>query len=154
MKKRRNIILLSLVLAFFLICITVFIISFHFIFLNLSGFDDEYEETEEKWGSFTAKIAYSYDNQYYAVQSVHNHWITVSVYSSETDELIGDFEPARSWDFWGICWESNTYNIWIQSGDIGTYCYVYRDGEWVLDRNAERPEDIVSKYDKYKKDDK
>ena len=57
--KRRNIIILSLVAAFFLICITVFVISFHFIFVSLSGFDDEYEETEEKWGSFTAKITYS-----------------------------------------------------------------------------------------------
>ena len=112
MNKRRNIIILSLVVAFFLICIIVFIISFHFIYSNFSNLDDEYEETEEKWGSFTAKIAYSYDNQYYAVQSVHDHWITVSVYSSATDELIGDFEPARSWDFWGICWESDTYNIW------------------------------------------
>ena len=110
------------------------------------------EEWEKKWGSFTPYKTYSYDNKYYAIQNVDKEgtWpvIVVSVYDAETDEFIADFCPARSWDFWGICWESDSYNIWTQSADIGIYCYVYQDGKWVRDENAERPEDIVSKYDK------
>lgn len=90
--------------------------------------------------------------KYYAVQTVDKEapWpvIVVSVYDAETDEFIADFSPARSQDFWGICWESDSYNIWTQSADIGIYCYIYQDDKWVRDENAERPEDIVSKYDK------
>lgn len=74
--------------------------------------------------------------------------IVVSIYDAETDEFVGDFCPARARDFWGICWESDSYNIWTQSADIGIYCYVYEDGRWIRDENAVRPEDIVSKYDK------
>lgn len=124
--------------------------------LNLCACTYSYEvsdgEWEEKWGSFTPYKTYSYDNKYYAVQTVDKEapWpvIVVSVYNAETDEFIADFSPARSRDFWGICWESDSYNIWTQSADIGIYCYVYQDGKWVRDENAERPKDIVSKYDK------
>lgn len=74
-------------------------------------------------------------------------YIVVSIYDAETDEFVGGFCPARSRDFWGICWESDTYNIWTQSADIGIYCYVYQDGKWIRDENAVKPEDIVSKYE-------
>lgn len=102
---------------------------------------------EEEWGSFTPEKTYSYDGKFYAVQDVNSSdIIVVSVYSSD-DELVYSFEPARAWDFWGICWERDTYNIWIQSADIGVYCYVYKDGKWVIDYSAIRPDYIVSKYD-------
>lgn len=82
-------------------------------------------------------------------ETEHAEQIIVSVYLTENDELVFSFNPARAWDFWGICWESNSYNIWIQSGDIGIYCYAYEDDQWYVDENAVRPDDIVSKYDKY-----
>lgn len=128
----------------------IFLLTIMLSVLDLCG-SYEYEVTEEEWGSFTPYKTYSYDNRYYAVQSVKDGIVIVSVYDSETDEFIADFKPARSWDFWGICWESDTYNIWIQSGDIGTYCYAYQEGVWDIDRDAERPDDIISKYDKYSK---
>ena len=136
-----------------------------FLFVLLLGFslsactysfevseEESEEEWAKKWGSFTPYKTYSYDNKYYAVQTVDEEgpWpvIVVSVYDAETDEFVANFCPARSWDFWGICWESDSYNIWTQSADIGIYCYIYQDGQWIRDENAERPEDIVSKYDK------
>lgn len=64
------------------------------------------------------------------------------------DEAVFSFTPARASDFWGICWETDTYNIWIQSGDIGVICYAYADGNWEVDPTAIRPDSIVSKYDK------
>ncbi|MDO5574858.1 MAG: hypothetical protein Q4G60_12865 [bacterium] len=101
--------------------------------------------------SFTFDKVYSYDKKYYALQSVEPseaaNMIKVSIYISDTDELIFDFVPARARDFWGICWESDTYNIWIQSGDIGVLCYVCQNETWILNENAERPKDILSKYD-------
>lgn len=67
--------------------------------------------------------------------------------SAADGQLTDSFQPARASDFWGICWEHDTYNIWIQSGDIGVLCYSYEDGKWELDTSAARPDYVVSKYD-------
>ena len=110
----------------------------------------------ELWGSFTPNKTYSYDKKYYAVQKVGKDiyrdgfkYIKVSIYETKTNTLVEYFYQARAWDFWGICQENDTYNIWIQSADIGIYCYKYEDDQWKEDASAERPEYIVSKYDKY-----
>lgn len=111
------------------------------------------EKTPVDWGSFTSEKTYSYDGKYYALQSIEEdpeipvRMIKVTVHSSDTDQVVAEFIPARARDFWGICWESDTYNIWTQSADIGVFCYTYQDGRWSLDEDAERPPDIVSKYD-------
>lgn len=104
-----------------------------------------------QWGSFTAEKTYSYDKTFYAVQSVDEKedvsYIVVDIYKTGNDEKIYSFSPARARDFWGICWEETTYNIWIQSADIGVLCYEYQDDCWNLNENAIRPEEIISKYD-------
>lgn len=105
----------------------------------------------EDWGSFTAERTDSYDGKYYAVQETEENmgidYVKVSIYETENDEFVFSFTPARASDFWGICWESDTYNIWIQSADIGVLCYKYDNMQWNLDESAERPEDIISKWD-------
>ena len=112
------------------------------------------ETTSESWGSFTSNLTYSYDGKYYAVQEVDDtlgegiRYIKVCIYETETDTLISYFYPARARDFWGICWETDTYNIWMQSADVGIYCYKYEDMQWERDESAIRPEYIISKYDK------
>lgn len=107
--------------------------------------------TDENWGSFTPDKTYSYDGKYYALQSVvegeEAKMIRVSVYLADADQLVAEFEPARAWDFWGICWERDTYHIWTQSSDIGIHCYAYQDGAWTLDEDRERPSYILSRYD-------
>lgn len=121
----------------------------------------ETETTFDLWGSFTPDKTYSYDEKYYAVQEVKKEpygddyvsYIYVCIYETETDTLIFRFCPARAMDFWGICWENDTYNIWTQSGDIGVFCYKYEDMEWKRDESAQCPEYIISKYDKYVKSD-
>ena len=128
------------------------IVLFMCILLLFSGCTNE--TTAETWGSFTAHKTYSYDEKYYAVQTVEKDkydgfdFIKVSIYETETKTLVDYFYPARAWDFWGICWENDTYNIWTQSADIGIYCYKYADMKWEKDISAERPEYIISKYDK------
>lgn len=105
----------------------------------------------ENWGSFTAEKAYSYDKEFYAIQSTEEkdgvEAVAVSVCLAESDELVFSFTPARASDFWGVCWEKDTYNLWIQSGDIGIICYRYEDGQWYADQTAVRPDYIESKYD-------
>lgn len=75
------------------------------------------------WGSYTAEKTYSYDRRYYSIQTVVDQAVNISVFETDTDKKIDCFSPARSSDFWGICWEKDTYNIWTQSADIGTCCY-------------------------------
>lgn len=109
----------------------------------------------EEYCSFTPEDTYSYDGKLVAHQKVEKgvdeRNIIVEIKDSQTGELVGSFSPARAWDFWGICWENDSYNIWTQSGDIGVYCWRYQDGVWECDfSHPERPEYIISKYDKYK----
>ena len=123
-----------------------------FLLLGTCSAPAETEITFEDWGSFRPDKTYSYDRKYYALQEVlwddyDGRYISVDVYLSENDSKIYSFVPARARDFWGICWESDTYNIWTQSGDIGVYCYKYENDTWIKDEDAIRPPDVISKYD-------
>ena len=110
-------------------------------------------EQSGNYGSFTSEKTYSFDKKYYALQTVDNdensrmyRGIIVSIYDG-MDRLVFSFSPARAWDFWGICWEKDSYNIWIQSSDTGTYCYRYDNDKWLLDESAEKPDYIITKYE-------
>ena len=119
-----------------------------FLFCILCGCGNH--STTVEWGSFTSDKTFSYDKQYYAIQEVFErdgiHFIEVKIYSAE-HILIDTFQPARASDFWGICWEKDTYNIWIQSADLGVLCYSCNNEAWSLNSAAVRPEYIISKYD-------
>lgn len=117
------------------------------IIVSLAVYGCVIDAPKNSWGSFTSKRTESYDGKYYAIQTKQEQAIKVTVYEKETNNKVYSFTPARSMDFWGICWESDSHNIWIQSGDIGVYCYKYSDNKWELDEQAERPADIISKYD-------
>lgn len=117
----------------------------------LSACSNTISNTSVNKDSFTTDKAFSYDEKYYAIQGVEEtesgRNIKVTVYSTDTNKAVAEFTPARASDFWGICWESDTYNIWIQSGDVGVLCYACQDEEWIFDGSAERPSYIISKYD-------
>lgn len=124
-----------------------------FIIVRLLPWPMSTDELRENYGSFTPYKTYSYDNALYALQKVKKvdgfdfKMIQVRIYESDTNTLIYSFYPARAMDFWGICWESDSYNIWTQSADIGIFCYKYDDKQWIIDKTAVRPPDIISKYD-------
>ena len=103
---------------------------------------------KDEWGSFTTDKTESFDQKYYALQTTDGYSIVVTVYDKASEKEVFSFSPARASDFWGICWEKDTYNVWIQSGDIGVLCYRYTNGQWTLDESAVRPDYIKSKYDK------
>ena len=73
--------------------------------------------------------------------------IRIDIYDNDTGELADSFIADRAFDFWGICWEEGTYNLWIQSGDVGTYCYEEIDGKWEENHDRPKPESIISRYD-------
>ncbi len=110
-------------------------------------------DSGEFWGSYTADKTYSHDHKYYALQTVEDNMIVVTVYDSETNKKIDSFSPARSMDFWGICWVKDSYNIWTQSADIGDYCFEYKNGKWVRhDEYMTPPDYIISRYDEKYRD--
>ena len=140
--KRSKMLLIALV------CIALAAV----FYINHKGFNRVFPSQN---GSFTTGDAISGDGTYLAVQRAvkldgyNVKMIRVDVYDAETGNLANSFVPARAMDFLGICWEEGTHNIWIDSGDIGIYCYAELDGKWLRDAYAVRPDSIVSKYDKY-----
>lgn len=132
-------------------CRILIVVSFVCVAIGLLSACSGGEGNINDWGSFTADKTYSYDEKYYANQGVVEgedaKMVKVTICLADTDEVIAAFEPARARDFWGICWEEDTYNIWAQSADIGILCYAYHNGAWTLDEGAERPSYMISKYD-------
>lgn len=110
-------------------------------------------KVNDRMGSFTLGDAYSYDKKYVAKQSIDKseisqvRYVEISIIDTKSGEETYSFVADRAMDFWGICWENNSYNIWTQSGDTGLTCYKYDNGVWRADETIERPESIVSKYD-------
>ena len=49
-------------------------------------------DTDEFWGSYTYKKTYSYDHKLYAVQTVEDSMIVVTVYKTKKSEIL--FLPA------------------------------------------------------------
>ena len=94
---------------------------------------------QSDYGSFSPDVTKSYDGKYYAIQTLerpegyNTGFILVTVYESETGVAVDSFLTQRAWDFWGICWEPDNYNIWIQSADVGTYCMCFENGQWSRD---------------------
>lgn len=104
------------------------------------------------FGSFSPETTYSFDEKYYAVQSLtrtegsNANCILLTIYDAETDAEIAAYALERASDFWGVCWEKDSYNIWVQSADTGTYCLRF-DGEgWLRDSHAVLPEYIIDRY--------
>lgn len=149
---KRNIRWVAIIVVMFGICAIVYLTKAVKIFIRFDGGTPSYSE---EYGSFTPEDAYSYDGKLIAHQKVEEgagvKSIVVEIKDSVTGELISSFSPARAQDFWGICWENDSYDIWTQSGDIGVYCWRYQDGAWECDdSHPKRPEYIISKYDKSK----
>lgn len=138
--------------------IALYILFFTSILANLYGKNLGY--SREKYGSFTPEDSYSYDGKLLAHQQIEKgigvndltKRIFIEIRDSKTGALLARFSPARAWDFWGICWENDNYNIWIQSADVGIHCYRYENEHWMYDDSHPVPPDyIVSKYDEYRR---
>ena len=120
--------------------------------LGLAGGSSPQSSEPEYWGSFTDGPVISSDGLYRAEHAAIRQdgsnvsVIQVKVFDNNTNELLDSFIPARAFDFWGICWEDGTHRIWIQSADIGIYCYELQNGHWILNEDIERPATIVSKW--------
>lgn len=121
-------------------------------FVDLFNEQAQYSPTSLKYqlneyGCFTVERAYSYDGKYFTKISESGDSVMITI-NDKNNELVDMIIPCRKSDFWGVCWENDNYNLWIQSGDVGVVCYSLKGGDWVLNSDAVRPDYIVSKYDK------
>ena len=100
-----------------------------------------------EYGSFTRDKTYSYDGKYYAVFNESFGSFEIDVYSS--DGYVNAIMPQSYYDdfyegdFWGVCWENDSYNLWIQTKDGGTMCFSKNGDEWTLNEDAVRPDYII-----------
>ena len=97
------------------------------------------------YGSFTVDKTYSYDGAYYALITEEDKLIVITIYSSDEDEVYS-FKPCGKKGFWGICWDNDNYDLWIQLEDVGALCYSMTDEIWTLNDDAKRPEYITGGY--------
>ena len=109
--------------------------------------EDDKANKEKEYGSFTIEKTFSYDKKYYAECVTRSTGaVYIDVYERASNIRISSFTPCRSSDFWGICWEYDNYNLWIQSADIGIICYSFNGEEWVRNKDAVKPDYIISKW--------
>ena len=96
------------------------------------------------YGSFTFDKTYSYDGKYYAITDCHDHYVTITVYSSN-DVLVSSFGVLER-EFCGICWENDSYYLWVQKHSYGAVCYSVTNKEWTRNDSAVIPEYITGRY--------
>lgn len=109
--------------------------------------EDAEQDHLKKYGSFTVDTSYSYDKEYSAEITEVGEALKIHIKDKDHNEIC-TLKPCRVSDFWGVCWDKDSYDLWIQSADIGVVCYSPENGKWVLNSGAVRPDHIISKYDK------
>ena len=118
------------------------------------GFDELNSTLDEmihirEYGSFTCDKTYSYDGNYYAVFNESFGPFEIDVYSS--DGYVNAIVPQSCFDdfnkgaFWGVCWENDSYNLWVQTKNGDTMCFSKIGDEWILNEDAVRPDYIICK---------
>lgn len=96
-----------------------------------------------RYGSFTTEKTFSYDNKYYA-ESIKgsDEKITVNIYD-ESGSKVFSFAPCWSNDFNGICWENDSYNIWVQFHHVNVTCYRQTGSSWMKDESLRKPDYMI-----------
>ena len=99
-------------------------------------------------GSFGLERVSSYDGKYYADIDHSGDIIKIKIFNAEKKHVY-TIDSERRLDFWGICWENDSYGLWVQSADVGLIRYKYENGIWTKDQNAIKPPEIISKWGEF-----
>lgn len=108
--------------------------------------EDDKKSKEKDYGSFTIERTYTYDKKYYAECTVQSSGMILIEITTRNNIRVSSFKPCRASDFWGICWEYDNYNLWIQSSDIGCICYSFNGEEWERNKDAVMPDYIIRRH--------
>ena len=108
--------------------------------------EDDRAAKEKDYGSFTIERTYTHDKKYYAECTVQNSGMVLIEISTNSNIRVSTFRPCRASDFWGISWEYDNYNLWIQSSDVGYICYSFNGTEWELNKDAVKPDYLIGRH--------
>ena len=127
-------------LSFFLLLSSIPIILIFGIIAKTFSLSFDSIVALRKFGSFTRDKTYSYDGKYYVAKfdpSFHE----IDIYSSNgyVDAII----LPNPGDYYGVCWEKDSYNLWIQEENGDILCYNMADEKWFLNENAVKPDYII-----------
>ncbi len=104
---------------------------------NIERYPEEFDSYD---GKYTLQTLVEYD------ESVPIHYVNILIVDNVIGEEVLSIERVyRVFDFHWAVWETDSYNFWLKSGDIGTFYYEYQeDGTWKKYSLAEIPyEDII-----------
>lgn len=101
------------------------VVRWHYETIN-SNIERYPEEFDSYDGKYTLKALVEYD------ESVPIHYVNILIVDNATGEEVLSIESVyRVFDFHWAMWETDSYNFWLKSGDIGTSYYEYQeDGTW------------------------
>lgn len=91
---------------------------------------------------FQMETIHSFDGRLRVDIDATEMMVRLDITDEENGELLYSFSPVRRWDFWGICFETDSYNLWVKSGDVGILCYEYDGETWQYNPDAVMPDYI------------
>lgn len=83
----------------------------------------------------------SYDGKYSVSLSSGQEEAIITVMSGNDEVFV--FSAGEYSTFWGICWDKNSYDLWLQYKGGDLVCYHMADETWEVDKRAEKPDYIV-----------
>lgn len=83
----------------------------------------------------------SYDGKYSVSLTTEDKDVSIAV-SSGSDEVFV-FSAGSESEFRGVCWDKDSYDLWLQYQDGVLVCYSMNDGECELNSGAQKPDYIV-----------
>ena len=74
---------------------------------------------------------------------------TVQIIDNETDSIVSSFKPCGKGSFYGVCWENDKYNLWVQTDTSYLICYSMKESrwDWEINKNARKPDYIKGRYE-------
>ena len=100
---------------------------------------DEVQITKEQAEMFTTDMTASFDSKYFTIMGASvedDKTLAVVNIFSEMGDSVYSFTAGNIDNFFGVCWEKDTYNLWILTSDNGAMCYKHENGEWSFDETA------------------
>ena len=110
---------------------------------------DKEAARQTMYGSFNVEEAKSYDNRFTAKCLIGSGMVTVQIIDNEKDSIVSSFKPCGKGDFYGVCWENDSYNIWVQAEGARFICYSMKDSrwDWEIKEKARKPDYIKGRHE-------
>ena len=83
----------------------------------------------------------SYDGKYSIDLTVEDKMVSITIMSGSDEVFV--IPAGKESEFRGVCWDKNSYDLWLQYKDGDLICYHMADETWEVDTGAEKPDYII-----------